>query len=48
MSALGRLYLVACWSYILSFHLTFTLLTLGGAERAALRQLEFQEFATLE
>jgi hypothetical protein len=31
-----------------SFHLTFTLLTLGGPERAALRQFEREEFTTLE
>lgn len=40
MSALDKLYLVACWSYIISFHVTFTLLTLDTHERAALRVLE--------
>jgi hypothetical protein len=40
MSPLDKLYLIACWSYIISFHLTFTLLTLNHNERGTLLVLE--------
>ncbi|KAJ9640824.1 2' O-ribose methyltransferase [Knufia peltigerae] len=33
MSPLDKLYLVACWSYIISFHITYTLLALNLDER---------------
>jgi hypothetical protein len=31
MSPLDQLYLIACWSYIVSFHLTYSILTMDMA-----------------
>ena len=42
MSPLAKLYLIACWSYIISFHVTLTLLTLDTHEVRALRILEHE------
>jgi len=42
MSPLARLYLVACWSYIISFHITLAFLTRDWPSKATLRILEQQ------
>jgi hypothetical protein len=44
MSPLAKLYLIACWSYIISFHLTLCILTLDMSASAPMaeRVLEYE------
>ena len=35
MSPLSKLYLIACWSYIISFHITFAILMALNADTSS-------------